>query len=195
MRRLVGVLVVLLIVQALPPFAGTALAHARPVRFDPAPGAVLAAAPASIQGWFSSEIRRVPDSFLHVLDTSGQRIDVGETQLSTDRRQMTVALRPGLAPGRYLVNWSANDDADGHTLAGCYVFFVGEAAAQNAISAGDPLDGGSRCPAVVEEEDEGVESSQPPEDDSGGVPVWALAVGVIGGVVVGGIGGRLLGQS
>jgi methionine-rich copper-binding protein CopC len=199
MRKIAGVLVALLIVQALPPFAGTALAHSRPVRFDPAPGAILTAAPANVQGWFSSEIRRVPDSFLHILDGSGQRVDMGETQLSSDRRQMSVALRSGLPPGRYLVNWSANDDADGHTLAGCYVFFVGEAAAAASVSAGEPLDGGSRCPSVIAEEDEeaadGVESSHTEEGESGGVPVWVLAVGVIGGIVVGGVGGRVLAKS
>jgi methionine-rich copper-binding protein CopC len=200
MRRLLGVLLALIVVQALPPFSGTAVAHSRPVRFDPAPGVILTAAPSQLTGWFSSDIRRVPDSFLHVLDATGQRVDMGEVQLSSDRKQMSVALRSGLAPGRYLVNWSANDDGDGHTLAGCYVFFVGETAANAAVSAGDPLDGGSRCPTVVEEDDEptedaGAEGAQSEDGDDGGVPVWALALGVVGGIVAGGIGGRALGRS
>jgi copper transport protein len=201
MPRLLGVLFALLLVLALPMFSGTALAHSRPVRFDPAPGVILATSPASVQGWFSSEIRRVPDSFLHVLDPSGQRVDMGEVQLSSDRRQMSVALQSGLAAGRYLVNWSANDDADGHTLAGCYVFFVGEAAAGAAVSAGDPLDGGSRCPVIVAEESEqagegeGSHVEEEQDNSGGGVPVWALALGVVGGIVAGGIGGRALGRS
>jgi copper transport protein len=198
MRRLLGVLLALVIVQTLPPFSGTAVAHSRPVRFDPAPGVILPAAPSQLTGWFSSDIRRVPDSFIHVLDASGQRVDTGDVQLSSNRRQMSVAVRSGLGPGRYLVNWSANDDGDGHTLAGCYVFFIGEGAASAAESAGDPLDGGSRCPVIVEEESgpsgDGENSQLEDEADDGGVPVWALALGVVGGIVVGGIGGRVLGK-
>ncbi len=48
--------------------AGSVAAHSRPVRFDPAPGAVLDAAPAAITGWFTSDIRRAEESFIEVLD-------------------------------------------------------------------------------------------------------------------------------
>src|SRR3954469_3349256 len=79
-------------------------AHSRPLRFDPAPGAVLQAAPASITGYFTSDIRRDPNwSFIHVEDAQGQRVDTGDSALSTDRLQMTATLKPGLAPGAYLV--------------------------------------------------------------------------------------------
>jgi methionine-rich copper-binding protein CopC len=171
-------------------------AHSRPVRFEPAPGVVLSTAPASVQGWFSSEIRRADTSFLHVLDGQGRRVDQGETQLSTDRRQMSVALSPGLPEGRYIVHWSALDDGDGHALAGCYVFFVGQAAADASVRGGEPLDGGSRCPATVEptpgpeEHDEATSSETGPGSD--GVPVWTVVLGAIVGVVVGGVGGRML---
>ena len=57
-------------------------AHSRPLRFDPAPGAVLQAAPASITGYFTSDIRRDPNwSFIHVEDAQGQRVDTGDTCL------------------------------------------------------------------------------------------------------------------
>jgi methionine-rich copper-binding protein CopC len=172
-------------------------AHSRPVRFDPAPGIVLGTAPASVQGWFSSEIRRADTSFLQVLDGQGRRVEQGETQLAMDRRQMSVALSPGLPEGRYIVHWSALDDVDGHALAGCYVFFVGQAAAEASVRGGEPLDGGSRCPATIEaetpepgEHDEAASS----ENNTGGdgVPVWTVVLGAIVGVVVGGVGGRLL---
>lgn len=140
-----GLAAVLLIVTALG--APDALAHSRPIRFDPAPGAVLSAAPAQVQGWFTSDIRRDEDSFIRVLDATGATVSSSEIVLSADRRQMTATLRPGLGPGRYLVHWSTHDDADDEVFAGCYVFFVGQAAADAAVAEARPLDGGAACPA------------------------------------------------
>ena len=174
----------------------TALAHSRPVRFDPAPGAILASAPTTVTGWFSNDLRRDPaNTFLHVIDGLNRRVDQGEPVLSTDRRQMSVTLASGLGEGHYLIHWSALDDGDGHTSTGCYVFFVGQAAADTAVRGGDQLDGGSRCPAVAapEPDDEGTASSENSGvEDDGGVPVWALLGGVLGGVAMGFLGGRML---
>ena len=64
---------------------GLASAHSRPVRFDPAPGAVLQASPAQVTGWFTSDIRRDPNwSFIQVKDAQGTRVDTGDSALSTD---------------------------------------------------------------------------------------------------------------
>src|SRR3954453_4240702 len=73
-----------------------ASAHSRPIRFDPAPGAVPQAAPAKVDGWFGSEIRRDPNwSFIHVTDAQGTRVDAGDTTLSTNRLQQTANLKSG----------------------------------------------------------------------------------------------------
>src|SRR3990172_11211306 len=109
-----------------------ALAHSRPVSFSPAPGAVLEAAPAKVEGWFTSDIKRADESFIRVMDANGARVDAGQTSLSPDRRQMGVTLAGGLGPGRYLVHWSTHDDADGEVFAGCHAFFFGQAAATAA---------------------------------------------------------------
>src|SRR4029079_14524044 len=104
---------VLLVLVAGVIAAPQVFAHSRPLRFDPAPGAGLQAAPASITGYFSSDIRRDPTwSFIQVTDAQGQRVDTGETALSSDRLQMTATLKPGLAPGAYLVSWRTWDDGD-----------------------------------------------------------------------------------
>jgi methionine-rich copper-binding protein CopC len=129
--------------------ARPASAHARPVRFDPPAGAVLNTAPASVQGWFTGELRRVDETFIRVLDGSGNRVDSGPVQLTSDRRQMSVALRDGLPEGRYLVYWSAFDDRDAHAVSGCHAFFMGQAAADAALAAFQPLDGGADCPATA----------------------------------------------
>jgi methionine-rich copper-binding protein CopC len=138
-----------LTVAAIVVTAGVVLAHSRPVRFDPPPGVVLTAAPQRVQGWFTAEIRREPgSSFIRVTDAQGGRVDSGEVDLSADRRQMSVGLRSGLGPGRYLVHWSTLDDGDGEVFAGCYVFFVGQEAADMAAAERMPLDGGDHCPAT-----------------------------------------------
>src|SRR3954447_25100250 len=124
-------------------------AHSRPLRFDPAPGVVLQAAPASVTGYFSSDIRRDPNwSFIQVTDAQGQRVDTGETALSTDRLQMTATLKSGLSSGAYLVTWRTWDDGDAEIFGDCYVFFVGQAAADAAVASKTRLDGGSKCARI-----------------------------------------------
>jgi methionine-rich copper-binding protein CopC len=197
-----------------------AFAHTRPIRFDPAPGAVLSAAPTKVDSWFTNPLRRDPDwNFLHVTDSQGNRVDVGEPILSADRRQMTANLQPGLALGRYTVNWYGWDDNDGHILGDCYTFYVGQAAAEAGFNDKTRLDGGGTCSRIDVSAREGTpsaaaltpapagtpsgghseaggaeeENASSGDDGGGGVPVWALVLGVVGGVAVGGIGGRVVG--
>jgi methionine-rich copper-binding protein CopC len=202
--------------------AQLAFAHSRPIRFDPPPGIVLSAAPAQVTGWFTQPLRRDPNwNFLQVTDAQGTRVDTGDVILSADRKQMSVNLRPGLGEGRYLVTWRTWDDNDGRIFGDCYAFFVGQAAADAAVSSNTRLDGGGTCgridisgtngtpvaggtpqataAAPDDHADEGDGASpsgiDAGNDDGDGVPVWTLALGVVGGIVAGGIGGRVLGRS
>ena len=189
--------------------AQLAFAHSRPIRFEPAPGSVLAAAPAEVKAWFTSEIRRDANwSFLHVTDAQGQRVDNGETAVGTDRLSMSVPLKTGLGPGQYKVTWRTLDDADGEIFGDCYTFFVGQAAADAAVTAKTRLDAGSSCERIEvstrngtpvpgttptpvgETEDEHTEGS---DSGSDGLPLWTLVIGVGAGIVVGMVGGRALG--
>jgi methionine-rich copper-binding protein CopC len=201
----------LLVVMAGWVAATQVFAHSRPLRFDPAPGAVLQTAPSQVTGWFTGDIRRDPNwSFIQVTDAQGQRVDSGETQLSTDRLQMTAALRPGLPPGAYLVTWRTWDDADGEIFGDCYVFYVGQAAADAGIAAKTRLDGGSRCQRIELAAKEGTPTPQqvsanataiasgsagdhPHGDDNGLVMlVVGLVVGVVGGAVAGAFAMRMV---
>jgi methionine-rich copper-binding protein CopC len=137
--------VIVPVIGALVVGVSSASAHAPPVRFEPAPGAVLSAAPLRITGWFSSGLAIT--SFLRVSDEQDHRVDLDEVELAANRQQISVALPSGLAPGRYLVFWRSVDGQDGEPVAGCYAFFVGQAAADAALAAGLPLDGGGSCPA------------------------------------------------
>ena len=130
-----------------------ALAHSRPTRFDPSPGSVLDAAPASVTGWFTEDLRRAAESFIQVSDDNGTTVSAGDTNIAADRRQMTVNLQSGLGEGRYIVYWSTLDDGDGDVFSGCYAFFVGQAAADNAVSNSEALDAGADCPAPPETAD------------------------------------------
>ncbi|HXH22914.1 MAG TPA: copper resistance protein CopC [Dehalococcoidia bacterium] len=196
---------------------GVAGAHSRPVRLEPAPGAVLQSAPAQVQGWFTADLRRDPNwTFIRVTDAQGNRVDTGETVLSANRRQMTATLRSGLGPGRYLVTWRTWDEVDGAIFGDCYYFFVGQAAADQALAENLRLDGGRACeridvsarggtpvpgltPTVAATAAAADGHDEPAEDDGedgdGGVPVWGLALGIAGGVVVGAVGARVLGRS
>ena len=170
---------------------GGATAHSRPVRFDPAPGAVLDSAPTMVTGWFNSDLRREDDSFIRVLDAEGNRVDVGDTELDPERRQMSATLAAGLGEGRYLVHWSTHDDGDGEVFSACHYFFVGQAAADAALAEDTAVDGGAECPASqasvdvdADHDDGAAEDADHDDSDGDGVPVWTLivtsAIGVLG---------------
>jgi methionine-rich copper-binding protein CopC len=193
-------------------FAVGAFAHSRPVRFDPAPGAVLQAAPSKVDGWFTAAIRRDPNwSFIKVTDSQGNHVETGDVTLSSDRLAMSVSLKPGLTAGRYLVTWRTWDDGDGAIFGDCFAFFVGQAAADQATSAKTRLDGGGSCERIDVSAKNGTpvpgstpattsadsgDEDMPSSADSGGskVPWWTLVVGIGGGLLVGAIGGRLAKQ-
>jgi methionine-rich copper-binding protein CopC len=191
-------------------------AHDRPVLFDPAPAAVLDTAPTEITGWFAGPLRADPNwNYLQVFDANGNRVDTGDLTFSDDRRQMTVGLQANLSPGGYMVTWRSWDDEDGFILGDCYRFYVGQAAADAAIADGTRLFGGKDCQSIEVSAKQGTPTPEqltptpaPDPDapvgstgangssddgDSGGVPVWGLALGVIGGLVVGGVGMKLAG--
>jgi methionine-rich copper-binding protein CopC len=198
-------------------------AHNHPVLFDPAPAAVLEEAPAEVTAWFAGPVRRDANwTYLQVVDADGNRVDTGELNISEDRRQMSIALEADLGPGVYMVTWRNWDDDDGFIMGDCYRFYVGQEAADTAISEGNRLFGGEGCedigisaregtptpeeltPTVESGHGEGTGATgstggtgEQPEasddDDSDGVPVWTLALAAIGGLVIGGVGMKLAG--
>ncbi len=203
--------------------AGVVSAHSRPIRFEPSPGQVLTAAPISVSGWFTGELRRDPNwTFLHVTDAQGNRVDAGETQISSDRLQMTVPLKSALGPGRYLVTWRGFDDEDGAIFGDCYVFYVGQAAADQALvdrqridgggtrecariefeaANGTPVAGGTPQGTVTAEtghddgDDDGdAETAEESDDDADGLPAWTVVLAAVVGLVAGGAGMKIAGN-
>ncbi|NWF79349.1 MAG: copper resistance protein CopC [Chloroflexi bacterium] len=109
---------------------GVALAHADLISSNPAAGARLAAAPATITLVFSEELK--PEgNLVTVTDASGAQVGAGDTALDLNdpgRVSLTVSLKPGLGDGVYTVNWT-NASTDGHAETGSFTFTVGAAAA------------------------------------------------------------------
>ncbi len=134
----------------------TVLGHASPERFDPGPGAVLDAAPARVDGWFTQDIRRQEDeSFLRVYrleadGSLGQRVDTDTTTIDDeDRRHMFVDLTPDTGPGEYAVAWQTLSDEDDELDGDCYRFFIGQEAADAAHEARSRIDVAGVCPTTA----------------------------------------------
>ena len=102
---------------------GGADAHALLARADPPINASLRESPTRVTLFMTEQLQRTHSS-VQVLDSSGQRRDIGETEFSDEvPTQMGVnVLR--LDPGVYTVVWETLSEVDGHTWTGSYVFSV-----------------------------------------------------------------------
>ncbi len=102
-------------------------AHAALVSSEPAANAALEASPGRVSILFTE--RLVPAvSVIEVLDSAGNRVDLGDTRRDErEPRAMAVSLPSELADGVYTVAWRNLSDVDGHPQRGSFVFFIGEA--------------------------------------------------------------------
>lgn len=102
---------------------GAALAHALLLRSTPAPNAMLARAPASIELWFSEPLEpalsgaRLLAEGLQEVPTSGAIFD------PADPSHIVVPIS-ALEPGFYTVAWKTLSRADGHEARGSFPFTV-----------------------------------------------------------------------
>jgi methionine-rich copper-binding protein CopC len=177
---------------------GSAGAHARYERSEPADGAVLAQSPERVDMWTSQEMARSGGlPVLTVVNDSGDVLnEEGAVLDDDDRTHVFAELPPALPDGRYTVIWHTLSDEDGEEARGAFHYYVGEG----------PAGGGTATPAeetaepIAETptaEPTAVASPTPaPSGADGGddddVPVWALVLGIAGGAIVGGGGGYLV---
>ncbi|HYU18624.1 MAG TPA: copper resistance protein CopC [Chloroflexota bacterium] len=113
-------------------------AHSEYDRSEPAAGATVAAAPASVQVWFTETLRS-RGSTLEVVNERGDRVDNGDARVDTsdpDRKRMVVTLRSDLSPGVYTVRWQTVSADDGDEAEGRFAF--GIAVPVPAATAGGP---------------------------------------------------------
>jgi len=123
--------------------AQPASAHATLSSSNPAPGAVLASAPATVTLHFDEAISTVPGS-LRVLGPRGSRADTGNVHHpSGSGNDIAVDLHGGAKQGSYFVSWRVVS-ADSHPVSGAFTFAIGTTSAATAtIDGGVTTDDGS----------------------------------------------------
>jgi len=110
------------------------LAHSDIIRAEPGQNTVLAEAPDQVVIWFTESLE-TRFGEIQVLDTTGQRVDKGDSAVDPqDPTKMTVSLLP-LANGTHTVAWTNVSTVDGHKVRGSYLFSVGEPIAAVDVSA------------------------------------------------------------
>lgn len=128
--------------------APPASAHALLARADPPINAALRESPTAVTLFMTEPLERGYSS-VQVLDSAGQRRDIGATEFSdADATRMRVnVLR--LSPGIYTVVWRTLSQIDGHTWTGSYVFSVLNADGSAPEGAGVVVDLGRSGPPTA----------------------------------------------
>jgi len=107
--------------------ADRALAHAHYSHSQPSIGQVLTTAPASVDIFTDSDMRKLAGAnVISVAGPDGSQVDDGNTVVDDANRQhFSVGLNPNLPPGRYVVSFKTLSDVDGDTDGGKFTFYVG----------------------------------------------------------------------
>jgi len=107
--------------------ADRALAHAHYSHSQPSIGQVLTTAPASVDIFTDSDMRKLAGAnVISVAGPDGSQVDDGNTVVDDANRQhFSVGLKSSLPPGRYVVSFKTLSDADGDIDGGKFAFYVG----------------------------------------------------------------------
>ena len=118
---------------------GDVFAHANVDRADPAPGSVLDEAPDRVVIRFTEPLE--PSfSEIRVLDSSGARVDNGDSVVDPINPVVMSVSLGDLADGTYTVGWKNVSTVDGHRVRGSFIFSVGEPSGETpAIAVEEPL--------------------------------------------------------
>jgi copper transport protein len=120
---LIGLLAALLGVAFV--LAGAASAHATLVSSDPIDGSRLKAVPGVVTMTFDEQVGLGSLGYLHVVDQSGKRVDVGAAyHPGGDGTKIAANLKSGLGDGTYTESYRVIS-ADSHPVAGTVRFVVG----------------------------------------------------------------------
>ncbi|MDT4937718.1 MAG: copper transport protein [Pseudonocardiales bacterium] len=120
--------------------AGDASAHASVVSSDPANGARLKSAPGTVTITFDEPVGLGTVGYLHVVDTSGKRVETGSAfHPGGAGRTIAARLTSGLGDGTYTESFRVVS-ADSHPVAGTVRFVVGNGVLSAAPAAGATVD-------------------------------------------------------
>lgn len=121
------------------------MGHATLLNTIPPANSRLEKAPPRVELHFNEGIEAIFNGLM-VLNHNGLSVHQGETELSRNRRVLSVGVREGLPQGIYTVSWRATS-SDGHQIGGNFGFSVGEEfqiSGMVVADSGDP----SRWPSV-----------------------------------------------
>jgi copper resistance protein C len=107
--------------------SGLLRAHTHLEAAAPADGAVLQAAPATLDLTFGEDVQLLK---LDVSNAAGTAQELGFTPAADAAKTFSIVL-PALAPSAYTVNWTVLG-ADGHRVEGKFAFTVDPAAVESA---------------------------------------------------------------
>jgi methionine-rich copper-binding protein CopC len=165
--------------------SGSAYAHAGYESSTPADGEVLAESPPEVHVYTSQEMARSGGlPVLTVVNDAGDVLNDSTTLDDEDRTHVFAELPPELPDGRYTVIWHTISDEDGEEAQGAFHFYVGDGPSGTTPPAASETPAGSATPSPSPDDD----------GDDGGIPAWALVVGVLAGVVAGGGAGAVIGR-
>jgi copper transport protein len=166
---------------------GSVAAHAEPESANPPIGGTVTEPPTQVEVSFSQEVVRQGDSSsITVIDAAGANVTTGPSEVDDlDRTIIRVGLQPNLPNGVYTVQWRTLSAADGDATSGSFVFTIDAAAVSTPTAAETPAVEETE-EATPEETPDAVtgEEEEEEEDEDDGVPTWAIALGVVGGIVV-----------
>ena len=110
-------------------------AHANLVRSEPSANSILDTPPDRITIWFTEPMES-RFSEIQVLNSSGTRVDNGDSTVdANDLTVMSVSLS-SLPDGTYTVAWHNLSTIDGHMLRGAFAFSIGEPISETAAEHG-----------------------------------------------------------
>jgi copper transport protein len=111
---------------------GVVFAHANLDSADPAPDSVLEEAPTRVVISFTEPLE--PSfSEIRVLDSSGARVDNGDSTVDANNPVVMSVSLPPLEDGTYTVGWKNVSTVDGHRVRGSFTFSVGAPSEEMAV--------------------------------------------------------------
>lgn len=194
-------LALVVLVVAITAAPSSVLAHAEPESSTPPIGGTVEESPAEVEVVFTQEVvRQGNESALLVVDELGNDVTSGPSEVDdADRTIIRVPLQPDLPDGVYSVLWNTVSASDGDDAAGSFNFTVAGPAPTETETPPE-VDGGTPTeeetpPTEVEATATEEETPSPTaevageDDDDGGIPTWAIALAVVGVIVVAGLAG------
>lgn len=150
-------------------------AHAGYERSNPPAAASTRTAPDRVEIWFTQELfRRANANRIEVTGPDSQPKHVGEAVIDeADRKHLSIALTPNLAPGKYSVQWASLSATDGDPAEGNFTFTVDpDALDAPGASVATATATAARTPAIASAP---VGATPEARTEAGRFPWWALA--------------------